>query len=286
MPDEDLIWYGIEAERNAMQWVSRAVLECPPERPIRLDDTVCINQDILDAIDDGWSLYVDPDGTIRLEPPPFYDPIAGEWDWDSDDEPCNPNIDVTLKQAALAGSQITRKISDTQLGYPETDPIIAVKNPQKDGYGGVCTINLFIFDELWKRLGSSYEKIRDLIEALKDFSLDDLFGAGCAIINDVFGDLQRQLLEDITSGSPLTPFEQFIRQIRMGFVAPLNSFESVGLGVQPTQAVLDGVTTENPLLVTYVPGIGYLYMAEMEDSMLVVLGISPTPLHPDDAVSQ
>jgi hypothetical protein len=265
-----------------------APLQCPPDRPNNLENMVCLSDahwEIVQTSSGQWEIHAYPDGSYAFVPPPFYDPLVGAWSWNPATDACNPNIEVVLKQAALAGSQITRTISDTQLGYPQTDPIIAVHNPQKDGYGGVCTIDLFAFDAIWKLLGSSYEQIRELIEALRDFSLDDLFGAGCAIVNNLFGDLQNALLRDIRSGLPPSPFEQLARQIRIGFIAPLNTWSSLGLTLKPTTATLPDVSTAAPLLVTHLQDVGYVYLAELSDRRVMVLHIARDPLRPEDAVN-
>ncbi|MCP5426561.1 MAG: hypothetical protein H6970_16060 [Gammaproteobacteria bacterium] len=263
-------------------------LNCPPELH-NLDNMVCLTDAEWDVVVNStgpWELQVNEDGAHVLIHPPVYDPFAAEWTWDDSTEPCNPNIDVVLKQAALAGSQMTRKISDTQLSYPQTDPIIAVNNPQTDGYGGVCTINIFVFQEIWKMIGESYEQIKDLIEALQNFSIDSLFGAGCSIIHSIFGDLQNQLLQDIENHSPLTQLEQLIAQLQIGFIAPLNTLTSLNLSLHISQATLPGVQTAEPLLVTYILEVGYVYFVQLSNNNLMVIRVNATPLVPEDGTSQ
>lgn len=257
--------------------------ECPPHTPHRISSTICVSQAIIDQVNDGWQAAIDPTtGQIAWTPPPTYDPTTGQWgNYQAATQACDPNIDVTLKQAALAGSQMTRAISDRQLSYPEVDPLAAVNNPQKDGYGGVCTIDLFAFD-LGRLLGTTYDQIQQLINTLSHFSVDALFGAACNVVNTVFGDLQNQLLQDLQSSAPLTAFQQFVNALQMGYVAPLHSLVGYGLTVRPTAATLPGVTTLQPLQVTYVSGKGYVYLADLGGGNVVVLRISPTPLAPED----
>ena len=260
-------------------------VECTAEAPIRLAPSVCVNQAAVDAINAGWSLTINPDGSWTLTPPPTYDPIAGSWGtFDGASQTCDPNIQVKLQQAALAGSQLTRAISDRQLGYSQTDPIEAVNNPKRDGAGGVCTIDIFAFD-LSRLLGSTYEQIKNLIDRLSQFSADSLFGAACNVVNAVFGNLQNPLLADLLANSPLSQFQQFVNSIQVGYIAPLTSFAAYGLGVRSTTATLPGLVTGNPLQVGYVPGKGYVYMADLGSGNLLVVKISQTPLSPADAVS-
>ncbi len=255
-------------------------VECTAEAP-----NACGNQAVVDAINGGWNLTVNPDGTYTWTPPPTYDPATGGWGtFDAASQTCDPNIQVKLRQAALAGSQLARAISDRQLGYSQTDPIEAVNNPKKDGAGGVCTIDLFAFD-LGRLLGGTYEQIKNLIDALSHFSVDSLFGAACKVVNTVFGDLQNRLLADLQTHSPLSPFQQFVDRLAVGFVAPLASFVGYGAGVRPTTATVPGLLTGNPLQVSYVPGKGYVYLADMGSGNVLVVNISQTPLAPADAVS-
>lgn len=260
-------------------------VECTAESPIRLAPNVCVNQATVDAIDGGWNLTVNPDGAYAWTPPPTYDPVAGNWGtFDGASQTCDPNVQVKLRQAALAGSTLARAISDRQLGYSGTDPIEAVNNPKKDGAGGVCTIDLFAFD-LGRLLGSTYDQIKNLIDALSHFSVDSLFGAACKVVNTVFGDLQNRLLADLQTNSPLSPFQQFVDRITVGYVAPLASFTGNGLTPRPTTAGIPGLLTGNPLQVSYVPGKGYVYMADIGSGNLLVVKVSQTPLSPADAVA-
>jgi len=197
---------------------------------------------------------------------------------------CDPNIAVKLKEAALAGSQLTRAISDRQLNYSQTDPIEVVNNPRQDGAGGVCTIDIFAFD-LGRLLGSTYEQIRNLIDALSHLSVDALFGAGCQVVNTIFGDLQHQLLQDLVNPSPLTGFQQFLNTLRVGTIAPLTSFNRYGNGTRATTATVPGIVTTNPLQVSYVPGKGYVYGVDLGGGNVLVVTISQTPLVPADAVA-
>ena len=182
----------------------------------------------------------------------------------------------------MAGSQLTRAISDRQMNYPRVDPIEAVNNPRKEGYGGVCTIDLFAFD-LGRLLGSTYEQIKNLIDTLSNLSVDHLFGAACRVVNTVFGNLQNQLLQELQTHSPLTPFQQFLNTLTVGYIAPLQSFLSYG--VRPTTATAPGIVTDHPLKVSYVPGKGYVYMADLGSGHLMVVDISQTPLAPGDAAA-
>jgi len=258
--------------------------ECPTEAPYRLGPQLCADQTLIDQINNGWQMTVDPDGQITMTPPPNDHPATGPWgSFDGATQPCDPNVQVKLKQAALAGSQLTRAISDRQLAYSQTDPIEAVNNPKRDGAGGVCTIDLFAFD-LGRLLGSTYDQIKNLIDTLSSFSVDSLFGAACPVVNSIFGNLQNQLLQELESNSPLTPFQQFVNSIQVGYVAPLASFAAHGAGVRSTTATIPGLVTGNPLQVTYVPGKGYVYLADLGGNLLVV-NISQTPLSSADAVT-
>jgi hypothetical protein len=260
-------------------------VECTAAAPIRLAPSVCVNQAAVDAINSGWSLTINPDGSWTLTPPPTYDPTTGSWGtFNGASQTCDPNIQVKLQQAALAGSQLTRAISDKQLGYSQTDPIEAVNNPKRDGAGGVCTIDLFAFD-LSRLLGSTYEQIKNLIDRLSQFSADSLFGAACKVVNTVFGNLRNQLLAELQTHSPLSLFQQFVNSIQVGYIALRASFAAYGLGVRSTTATVPGLVTGNPLQVSYVPGKGYVYMADMGSGNWLVVKISQTPLAPADAVA-
>jgi len=260
-------------------------VECTAEAPIRLAPNACANQATVDAINGGWNLTINPDGAYTWTPPPTYDPTTGGWGiFNGASQTCDPNIQVKLQQAALAGSQLTRAISDRQLAYSQTDPIEAVNNPKKDGAGGVCTIDLFAFD-LGRLLGGAYGQIKNLIDMLSHFSVDSLFGAACKVVNTVFGNLQNQLLAELQTNSPLSQFQQFVHSIQVGYVATLASFTAHGAGVRSTTVVVPGLLTGNPLQVSYVPGKGYVYMADMGVGNLLVVKISQTPLSPADAVA-
>lgn len=258
---------------------------CPPEAPYLLGPKLCGDQTLIDQINSGWQITVDPKGNITLNPPPHYDPATQQWGrYDTATQACNPAIEVKLKQAALAGSQLTRAISDRQMNYPQVDPIEAVNNPRKEGYGGVCTIDLFAFD-LGRLLGSTYEQIKNLIDTLSNLSVDHLFGAACRVVNTVFGNLQNQLLQELQTHSPLTPVQQFVNTLTVGYVLPLQSLLSYGVTTRPTPATAPGILTVNPLKVSYVPEKGYVYMADFGSNNLLVVHISQTPLAPGDAAA-
>jgi hypothetical protein len=93
------------------------------------------------------------------------------------------------------------------------------------------------------------------------------------------------LLVDLQSNSPLSPFQQFVNQITVGYVAPLASFTGNGRTPRPTTAGIPGLLTGNPLQVSHVPGKGYVYLADMGSGNLLVVKVSQTPLSPADAVS-
>ena len=260
------------------------VAACPPEAPYQLGPTLCGDQTIIDQIESGWQVEVDAEGQVTLIPPPTYDAGTGQWgNFDAATQGCNPNIAVKLKQAALAGSQVTRAISDRQMDYPQTDPIEVVNNPRKDGAGGVCTIDLFAFD-LARLLGSTYEQIRNMIDQLSQLSVDSLFGAGCRVVNTIFGDLQSQLLQDLSNHAPLTGFQQFLSALRVGYITPLTSLTRYGNGTQASTATVPGIVTTQPLQVSYVPGKGYVYGVDLGEGNVLVVRVSATPLVPADAV--
>jgi hypothetical protein len=271
---------------EAPQEPSEPLTECPPTEPHRIGADLCMSQEALDRINDGWQARVDPaTGQVTWTPPPSYDPVTGQWGhFSAATQACDPQIEVQLKQAALAGSQLTRAISDRQLAYAQTDPIEAVNNPRKDGAGGVCTIDLFAVD-LGRLLGSTDEQIKNLIDTLSHLSMDGLFGAACQVVNTVFGDLQNELLQEVQNSAPLTGFQQFVKALRVGYIAPLQSFLGYGLTVRPTVATIPGIVTAHPLQVSYVPGQGYLYLADFGSGNQLVLHISSTPLAPGDAVA-
>lgn len=260
-------------------------IECNPSAPIRIAANACVNQETVNAVDGGWNVQFLDDGTPVWKPPATYNPTTGQWgSFNGAAQACNPTIEVKLKQAALAGSQITRAISDKQLAYSQTDPIEAVNNPKKDGAGGVCTIDIFAFD-LGRLLGSTYAQIKNMIDMLSNLSVDSLFGAACNVINNIFGNLQNQLLNELQTNSPLSQFQQFVNQLTVGYISPLTSFTAYGSGIRPTTATLPGVLTANPLQVSYVPGKGYVYAVDMGSGNLMVVNISQTPLSPADAVA-
>lgn len=258
-------------------------IECLPGS-VYVGYDLCVTPDIKEQIDAGV-ITVNPDGSVVYNGPPVWDPNTGQFgSYNAATQPCDPNIEVKLKQAALAGSQVTRAISDRQMGYPQVDPIEAVNNPQRDCYGGVCTIDLFALD-LGRLLGTAYEQVRNLIETLSKLSLDSLFGAACQVINTIFGDMQSQLLQDLANSSPLTNFQQFVNQIRIGYISPLQSFIGYGLTVRDTRATVPGVTSRNPLQVSYIPGKGYVYLADLGGGNVLVVNVSQTPLVPEDTVA-
>ena len=260
-------------------------VECTPNAPIRVASNTCVNQETVNAIDGGWNVSFDDNGAPTWKPPASYNPTTGQWgSFNGAAQACNPTIEVKLKQAALAGSQLTRAISDKQLSYPQTDPIEAVNNPQKDGAGGVCTIDIFAFD-LGRLLGSTYDQIKNMIDMLSNFSVDSLFGAACKVVNSIFGNLQNQLLNELQTHSPLSQFQQFVNQLTVGYVSPLASFTGYGSAVRPTTATLPGIVTADPLQVSYVPGKGYVYMINTGAGNMLVVNISQTPLSPADTVT-
>lgn len=205
-------------------------IECNPSAPIRIAANACVNQETVNAVDGGWNVQFLDDGTPVWKPPATHNPTTGQWgSFNGAAQACNPTIEVKLKQAALAGSQITRAISDKQLAYSQTDPIEAVNNPKKDGAGGVCTIDIFAFD-LGRLLGSTYAQIKNMIDMLSNLSVDSLFGAACNVINNIFGNLQNQLLNELQTNSPLSQFQQpvdrglhlaahLLHRLRLGYPA-------------------------------------------------------------------
>lgn len=262
---------------------------CPPEAPIRIDSTTCINQAMLDIIEAGTPVTIDPDGTVTIGNDYTYDYAGGGFEYDPATDPCNPNIDVMLQEAAVFGSQLTRGIVNQQMDYPETDPIHAVNNPQSDGYGGSCTIELITID-ISDIIGSdplqSLEDIIAIINAIAALDIDGLFNLACNVINSIFGDLIGDLLDGFDPDNPQTPFEQFIAQLVPGFVASLNAYATYGSDPQPTTAEIDGVVTGSSLLVSFIPDVGYVYMALLSSGNTMVVGISATPLAPGDATAQ
>ena len=261
--------------------------ECPPEAPIRIDATLCINEAALALLNEGNKLTIHPDGTVVFHDPGEFDYLGGGYAFDPLTEHCNPNIKVLLQEAAVAGSQVTRGMVNTQLDYPQTDPLIAVNNPRADGYGGSCTIELITFD-IQDILGvddllQSLDDIVAIINAIAAFDLDSLFGVACRVFNTILGEVQEQLIATIQSNSPLTPLQQFLRAIGPGFVAPLQSLLDVSTSAQPTTATIPGIVTGSPLVVAHIPDVGYVYMAQLKNGLAMVVHISPTPLVPDDA---
>lgn len=258
-------------------------LICTPPA-VQVAPKTCASPESKDQIDAGL-IRIDENGNISIAPPPSWNPVTGQFGtFNAATQACNPAIEVKLKQAALAGSQLTRAISDKQLSYPQTDPIEAVNNAKKDGAGGVCTIDIFAFD-LGRLLGDTYAQIKNLIDMLSNFSIDSLFGAACKVMNSIFGNMQNQLLNELQTNSPLSQFQQFVNQLTVGYVSPLASFVSYGAGLRPTTAAVPGVTSLNPLQVSYVPGKGYVYMADVGSGNFLVVNISQTPLSPADAVT-
>lgn len=264
--------------------------ECPPEAPIRIDSTVCINQAALDMLNNGGTLSVDPDDGTAYYTPPEFDYFGGGYAFDPATEPCNPNVKVMLQEAAVAGSQVTRGMINTQLGYPQADPIIAVNNPQEDGYGGSCTVALFTFDFLDilgtggdQDLLQSLDDIVAIIDAIASFDPDSLFSAACDVFNSIFGEIQDHLISAGDDDSP-TSLQQFLAAIAPGFVAPLQSLLDVATSTSTTTATIQGVVTGSPLLVAFIPDLGYVYMAHLQNGLAMVLHISQMPLAPGDAV--
>ena len=278
---------AVRADEPAIGVSPDPIPECPPETPIRIDATLCVNQTTLDTIESGQQLRYDPaTGEAIFTNPAPYDPISGGYAYNAATEACDPNLDVLLKEAAVAGSQATRGIVNRQMDYPDTDPLIAVKNPQRDGYGGACTVNLITFD-IRDLLGfdptQTLEEIHQLINAIASFDINDLFGAACQVFNTILGDLQQQLIHEIQQNNPLTPYQQFVQTLRLGFVTPLQSWVTWGLTPRPTTAIIPGVATGSSLVVVPVPDIGYVYLARLSDLSVMVVAVSATPLAPGDA---
>ena len=110
-----------------------------------------------------------------------------------------------------------------------------------------------------------------------------LFGAACQVFNTILGDVQQQLIQEIQQNNPLTPYQQFVQAVRLGFVTPLQSWVSLGLTPRPTTAILPGVATGSLLEVVSVPEVGYVYLARLSDLSVMVVAVSATPLAPGDA---
>lgn len=284
-PDPD--GRSVRAEEPVIGVSPDPVAECPPEAPIRIDATLCVNQATLDAIEAGGQLSYDPaTGQAIFTNPAPYDPINGGYAFNAATEPCDPNLDVLLKEAAVAGSQATRGIVNRQMNYPDTDPLVAVKNPQRDGYGGACTVSLITFD-VRDLLGfdpaQTLEEIKKLIDAIAALDLDALVGAACQVFETILGDVRRQLLDELRRNPSLTPYQRFVQALRVGFIAPLQSFRSLGLTPRATTATVPGVATGSALWVVHLPEVGYVYLAQLGDRGMMVVARSATPLAPGDA---
>lgn len=278
---------SVRAEEPVIGVSPDPIAACPPEAPIRIDATLCVNQATLEAIEAGGQLSYDPaTGEAIFTNPAPYDTINGGYAFNAATEACDPNLDVLLKEAAVAGSQATRGIVNRQMDYPDTDPLIAVKNPQRDGYGGACTVSLITFD-IRDLLGfdpaQTLEEIKKLIDAIASLDLNDLVGAACRVFNTILGDVQRQLLDDLRRNNPLTPYQRFVQALRIGFIAPLQSFLSLGLTPRSTTATVPGVATGSALWVVHLPEVGYVYLARLSDLSVIVVALSATPLAPGDA---
>ena len=278
---------SVRAEEPVIGVSPEPIAECPPEAPIRIDATLCVNQATLNAIEAGGQLSYDPaTGQAIFTNPAPYDPINGGYAFNAATEPCDPNLDVLLKEAAVAGSQATRGIVNRQMNYPDTDPLIAVKNPQRDGYGGACTVSLITFD-VRDLLGfdpaQTLEEIKKLIDAIAALDIDALVGAACQVFETILGDVQRQLLDDLRRNPSLTPYQRFVQALRVGFIAPLPSFLSLGLTPRTTTATVPGVATGSALWVVHLPEVGYVYLAQLGDRGMMVVARSATPLAPGDA---
>ena len=78
-------------------------------------------------------------------------------------------------------------------------------------------------------------------------SADSLFGAACKVVNTVLGDLQNRLLVELQANSPLSPFQQFVDRLTVGYIAPLASFVEYGTSARSTTATVDGMVTGNRL---------------------------------------
>ena len=284
-PDPD--GSSVRTEEPVIGVSPESIAECPSEAPIRIDATLCVNQATLDAIEAGGQLSYDPaTGQAIFTNPAPYDAINGGYAFNAATEPCDPNLDVLLKEAAVAGSQATRSIVNRQMDYPDTDPLIAVKNPQRDGYGGACTVSLITFD-IRDLLGfdpaQTLEEIKKRIDAIASLDIDDLVGAACRVFNTILGDVQRQLLDDLRRNNPLTPYQRLIQALRIGFIAPLQSFHSLGLTPRATTATVPGVAAGSALWVVHLPEVGYVYLARLGDLSVMVVARSATPLAPGDA---
>lgn len=278
---------SVHADEPAIGVSPHPIPECPPETPLRIDATLCVNQATLDAIESGQQLRYDPaTGEAIFTNPAPYDPINGGYAYNAATEACDPNLDVLLKEAAVAGSQATRGIVNRQMNYPDTDPLIAVKNPQRDGYGGACTVSLMTF-EIRDLLGfdptQTLEEINQFINALASFESDSLFGAACQVFNTILGGLQQQLIHEIRQNNPLTPYQRLVKALRLGFVTPLQSWVTLGLTPRATTAIVPGVATGSSLAVARVPEVGYVYLARLSDLSVMVVAVSATPLAPGDA---
>ncbi|MDS4060089.1 MAG: hypothetical protein RKP73_16180 [Candidatus Contendobacter sp.] len=278
---------SVRAEEPVIGVSPEPIAACPPEAPIRIDATLCVNQATLDTIEAGGQLSYDPaTGQAIFTNPAPYDALNGGYAYNAATEPCDPNLDVLLEEAAVAGSQATRGIVNRQMDYPDTDPLIAVKNPQRDGYGGACTVSLITFD-IRDLLGfdptQTLAEIKKLIDAIAALDIDDLVGAACQVFNTILGDVQRQLLADLHQINSLMPYQQLVQAMRIGFIAPLQSFLSLGLTPRATTATVPGVATGSALWVVHLPEVGYVYLARLSDLSVIVVALSATPLAPGDA---
>ena len=78
-------------------------------------------------------------------------------------------------------------------------------------------------------------------------------------------------------------YQRFVQALRVGFIAPLQSFVSLGLTPRSTTATVPGVATGSALWVVHLPEVGYVYLARLSDLSVIVVALSATPLAPGDA---
>ena len=88
----------------------------------------------------------------------------------------------------------------------------------------------------------------------------------------------------IQDNNPLTPLQRFLNKLAPGFVIPLQTLLDVATSTRTTTATIPGIATGSPLLVSFIPDIGYVYMAQLTNGFGMIVHVSPTPLTPEDVV--
>ena len=112
-------------------------------------------------------------------------------------------------------------------------------------------------------LGSTYEQIRNLIDALSHLSVDALFGRGCQVVNTIFGDLQNPVAPGFAGFIAVDRVPTIPQRAAGGHYRAAHLVHPLRQRHAASTATVPGIVTTNLLQVSYVPGKGYVYGVDL-----------------------